>query len=43
MRAVIHQATRLDGCILSERDLIGRLCDIVVMRRIEDSLIDWLF
>ena len=43
MRAVIHQATRLDGCILSEQNLIGRLNDAVVMRRIEDSLVDWLF
>lgn len=43
MRAVIHQATRIDGNVLLTRERIGRLTDTVVQRKIEDKLIDWIF
>lgn len=43
MRAMIHQATRIDGCVLNSDDLIGKINDINLMKRIEDKLINWLF
>lgn len=43
MRAIIHQATRIDGCVLNTNRLIGKITDSVVKTKIEDKLIDWIF
>lgn len=43
MRAVIHQATRIDGCVLQAPWLLGKITDVVVQKKIEDKLFNWLF
>jgi hypothetical protein len=43
MRAMIHQATRIDGNVLNSEKVIGRLTNTVKMKRIEDKLFNWIF
>lgn len=43
MRAIVCQATRIAGNIISERHLLGRLTDETLKKKIESKLIDWLF
>ena len=43
MRAIIHQATRIDGNILSRNKIIGRLTNEVRMKKIEEKLFNWIF
>lgn len=43
MRAIIHQSTRIDGNVLNEHRVIGRLINEVRMKKIEDKLFNWVF
>lgn len=43
MRAIICQASRLDGSALKTNMLIGKLTNSVVQTEIEDKLFSWLF
>lgn len=43
MRAMIHQATRIDGNALSGKKLIGAINDKIVQEKIQTKLFDWLF
>lgn len=43
MRAVICQATRADGNVVSDRTLVGKITDQVTRLKIENKLLDWLF
>lgn len=43
MRAVISQATRIDGNALPKHQLIGRITDSVVQQKIQDKLFNWIF
>jgi hypothetical protein len=43
MRAMIHQSTRIDGNILKKDKIIGKLTNLVKMRKIEDKLFNWMF
>jgi hypothetical protein len=43
MRAVIHQATRIDGNVFRNNMLIGRINNAVVQQNIENRLLDWLW
>lgn len=42
-RAVIFQATRIDGSSFNEHKLIGRITNIFIQEEIEIKLIEWLF
>ncbi|MDP3764566.1 MAG: hypothetical protein Q8Q95_03010 [bacterium] len=43
MRAVICQATRIDGNVLSQNKLIGKITDTNLMNKIENKLLNWVF
>ncbi len=43
MRAIICQATRIDGCIFSQNSLIGKIQNIVLREKIETKLLNWIF
>lgn len=43
MRAIIHQATRVDGNVLSLNKKIGRITNAVVQQKIENKLLEWIF
>jgi hypothetical protein len=43
MRAIISQSTRVDGNVLKERNIIGRVIDKTKQSKIENKLLDWLF
>ena len=43
MRAVIHQATRIDGNVCREKDIIGTLTDKTIQNEIEEKLFHWIF
>ncbi len=43
MRAIIHQATRIDGNVLSQDKFIGRITDKFLQNTIENKLLEWLF
>lgn len=43
MRALIHQATRIDGCVLSKSKIIGTITNSVVKDEIENKLFEWIF
>jgi hypothetical protein len=43
IRAVIYQATRIDGGAFNTHDVLGKVTDRVVQERIETKLISWLF
>lgn len=43
MRAMITQATRIDGTTLKKSELIGKLTDILVQKEIENKLMGWIF
>jgi hypothetical protein len=43
MRAMIHQATRIDGNVLKGDKIIGKLTDTVKMHKIEEKLFNWIF
>jgi hypothetical protein len=43
MRAVIHQATRVDGNVLNSDKLIGKLNNSMAQQYIENKLLDWIF
>lgn len=43
MRAVITHATRVDGNVFHSRNLIGRITDTLVQRKLDNKMLDWLF
>ncbi len=43
MRAIISQATRVDGNVFNQARLIGNITDLSVRGKIENKLFDWLF
>lgn len=43
MRAVIHQATRIDGNVLNTNRLIGKIVNLTLQSEIENKLLNWLF
>ena len=43
MRAIIHQATRIDGNVLSQQKIIGKLTNEIKMKKIDDKLFNWIF
>lgn len=43
MRAVIHQATRIDGNVFRDDMLIGKVNNVVVQQNIENKLFNWLW
>lgn len=43
MRAIIHQATRVDGNTLSRNLHIGKITNTKVQKQIEDKLFNWIF
>lgn len=43
MRAVICQSTRVDGNVLRNKDRVGVVNDVLIRKRIEDKLFQWLF
>lgn len=43
MRAIIHQATRIDGNTLNKDKIIGTITDKITQDAIENKLLDWLF
>lgn len=43
MRAIICQATRIDGNVLSSNRIIGKITSSVSKRSIENKLLDWIF
>lgn len=43
MRAIICQATRIDGNALSQNKLIGKITDVNLMSKIENKLSNWIF
>lgn len=43
MRAIIHQATRIEGCVLNKGNLIGRITDKIIQQKIEEKMFSWIF
>lgn len=43
MRAIIHQATRVDGNVCERKDVIGIVTDKVIQEEIQNKLFEWLF
>lgn len=43
MRAVIHQATRIDGNVLNSKKLIGKITNQILQDQIDNKLLNWLF
>lgn len=43
MRALIFQATRVDGNVLHSKTLIGKLSSSKVKSEIENKLLEWIF
>ena len=43
MRAIVCQATRIDGCVISTNRLLGKITDIVLKNKIENKLFNWIF
>jgi len=43
MRAVIHQATRVDGNVLKNKNIIGQVTNKVKQKSIESKLFNWIF
>lgn len=43
MRAVITQSSRIDGNLLTEKMLIGKLTNQTIQSKIENKLLSWLF
>ena len=42
-RAVIYQATRIDGSAINEFSLIGKIVDKTIQNKINIKLLEWLF
>lgn len=43
MRVIISQSTRIDGNALAKNQLVGKITDLVVQKRIEEKLFNWIF
>ncbi len=43
MRAIIHQSTRIDGNVLSNNRIIGKITNRVSQDKIENKLLNWIF
>ncbi len=43
MRAMIHQATRIDGNVLHASRMIGRVINNTLQKEIEEKLFNWIF
>lgn len=43
MRAIVHQATRIDGNVLDTNKLIGKITDVITQQQIEEKLLNWIF
>jgi hypothetical protein len=43
MRAVIHQATRIDGNVLNKKWLLGKITNNKIQEIIENKLLNWIF
>ena len=43
MRALIHQATRVDGNVFKQDKIIGKISNNVIKQKIENKLFKWLW
>ena len=42
-RAMVHQATRIDGNAIVKSGIVGKLTNEVTQKALEDKLFSWLF